>query len=151
VEEIEAKLEKLLARQKELEKEVDVLRGKLSTADLSSIFDNARTIAGTRVLAAKLPIDSAKTMREVGDKVRDRLGSGIAVLGAVFQGKANILVIVSQDLTKRYHAGQIVKVLAETVGGSGGGRADMAQAGGPIADKLDEALEAAFEVIEKNG
>lgn len=151
VDEIEVRLEKVLARQKELEKEIDRLRGKLSTADISSVIDNARVVGGIRVAVAKLPIDSAKTMRDVGDTVRDRLGSGIAVIGASFQDKANLLVIVSQDLTGRYHAGNLVKALAQIIGGSGGGRADMAQAGGPLADKLPEALEAVYSSIEKMG
>ena len=140
---------KVLARQKELEKEVSQLTAKMSVADLDQVISNAKIIDGIRVVAMQIPIDSPKTMREVGDKVRDKLGTGVAVLGGVFQGKVSLLVIVSKDLTKKYHAGQIVKEMATKVGGSGGGRPDMAQAGGTMVDKLPEALEGLYAIVEK--
>jgi alanyl-tRNA synthetase len=96
-------------------------------------------------------MDSPKTMREVGDKVRDALGSGIAVLGGVFEGKVSLLAMVTKDLNTRFHAGRIVKEVAAMVGGSGGGRADMAQAGGTMADKLPEALSAVSSIIAGQG
>ena len=95
---------------------------------------------GVRVLAAEIVLDSPKTLREVGDKVRDKMGSGVAVLGGVIKGKAALLVIVSKDLTDRYKAGDVINRVAAIVGGKGGGRPDMAQAGGPLADKVAEAI-----------
>jgi len=79
--------------------------------------------------------------------VRDRLGSGVAVLGGVFQNKVAILVIVSKDLTDRLHAGRIIKKISAIVGGSGGGRPDMAQAGGSMVDKLPAALDKVYDIV----
>jgi len=89
---------------------------------------------------ARVQVDSAKTLREVGDKVREQMGSGVAVLGAVFADKVSLLALVSKDLQGRCPAGNLVRELAAMVGGSGGGRPDMAQAGGTMPDKLDETL-----------
>ncbi len=146
-EEMQTKLEKILARQKELEKEVGALNAKLSVNDLDSMLGAAQEVAGVKLLVSQITIDSPKTMREVGDKVRDKMGSGIAVLGGAFEGKVSLLAIVSKDLTKRFHAGNLVKELAAKVGGGGGGRPDMAQAGGTMVDKLPEALKSAPEVV----
>lgn len=150
-EELAGKLEKMLARQKELEREVSRLTADLSVNDLDTMFANVQEIAGVKVVVAQIAIDSPKTMREVGDKVRDGLSSGIAVLGGVFEGKVSLLVMVTKDLTSRFHAGQIVKEVAAVVGGSGGGRPDMAQAGGTMADKLPEALSAVSGIIAGQG
>ena len=100
-----------------------------------------------KVISAQLPLDSSKTLREIGDKVRDKMGSGAAVLGGVLNGKAALLALVSQDLTDTIKAGDIVRETAKFVGGKGGGRADMAQAGGPMADKLPEAIQNVPEVV----
>ncbi|MDA3971496.1 MAG: alanine--tRNA ligase [Desulfobulbaceae bacterium] len=143
------KFAKLLLRQKQLEKELADLHAKLSLGGLDSIIDGATPVNGVNLIAAAIPLDSAKTMREVGDKVRDRMGSGIAVLGGELKGKVSLLAIVSKDLTKQYQAGNIIKEVAAIVGGSGGGRPDMAQAGGTMVDKLPEALKAVVSIVEK--
>jgi alanyl-tRNA synthetase len=150
-EELAGRLEKMLARQKELEREVSRLTADLSVNDLESMLGNAQEIGGVKVVVAQIAMDSPKTMREVGDKVRDALGSGIAVLGGVFEGKVSLLAMVTKDLNTRFHAGQIVKEVAAMVGGSGGGRPDMAQAGGTMADKLPEALSAVPSIIAGQG
>jgi alanyl-tRNA synthetase len=150
-EELSGKLDKILARQKELEREVGRLTADLSVNDLESMLGKAQEIAGVKVVIAQIAMDSPKTMREVGDKVRDGLGSGIAVLGGVFEGKVSLLAMVTKDLSSRFHAGQIVKEVAAMVGGSGGGRPDMAQAGGTMADKLPEALAAVPGIISGQG
>lgn len=144
-----AKIDKLMARIKELEKEVGNLHAKLSLANLDSLIDGARTVKNIRVVAAQVPLDSAKTMREVGDRVRDKLGSGVAVLGGILHDKVSLLAIVSKDLTGTIQAGNIIKEVAQLVGGGGGGRPDMAQAGGTMPDKLPRALQAVFAIIEK--
>ncbi|MCK9294790.1 MAG: alanine--tRNA ligase [Desulfobulbaceae bacterium] len=143
------RIEKLLARVRELEKEVGQLHARLSLANLDTLIDGARTVKNIRVVAAQIPLDSAKTMREVGDRVRDKLGSGVAVLGGVLNGKVSLLVMVSKDLTGTIQAGTIIKEVAQLVGGGGGGRPDMAQAGGTMPDKLPQALQAVFAIIEK--
>jgi len=143
------KIDKLMARVKELEKEVGHLHAKLSLASLDSLVDGARMVKNIRVVAAQIPLDSAKTMREVGDRVRDKLGSGVAVLGGILHDKVSLLAIVSKDLTGTIQAGNIIKEVAQLVGGGGGGRPDMAQAGGTMPDKLPQALQAVFAIIEK--
>jgi len=79
--------------------------------------------------------------------MRDKLGSGVVILGGVYQNKATLLAMVTKDLTDKLHAGNIIKEIATIVGGKGGGRPDMAQAGGPLTDKLNEALQSAVKII----
>jgi len=98
-------------------------------------------------LSAVVEASDAKTLRDFGDKLRDRLRSGIILLGSRSEGKAMLLCIVTKDLTKRYHAGNIIKAVAPVVGGSGGGRPDMAQAGGQKPEFLEKALEKLPELL----
>ncbi|MBW1637072.1 MAG: alanine--tRNA ligase, partial [Deltaproteobacteria bacterium] len=137
---ITAKLQTLLKAQKSLEKQVGDLAASLAGSDLAAMMESSVTVDGIKVVASKIPLDSPKTLREVGDKVRDTMKSGIAVLGGSIKGKVALLTIVSDDLTERVKAGDLVNRVAKIVGGKGGGRPDMAQAGGPMVDKLDEAI-----------
>ncbi len=139
-EDIATKVKIILTNQKNLEKQVAQLSTRLASSDLESLMKNAKEVAGIRVVAAQIPLDSAKTLREVGDKVRDGLDSGVAVLGGVIKDKVALLAIVTKDLTDRISAGDIVARVAAVVGGRGGGRPDMAQAGGDRVDKLGEAI-----------
>jgi alanyl-tRNA synthetase len=145
---LDSKIEKLLSSQKEQEKEVSRLTAKLSLSDLDGIINNAQEIDGIKVVVTKVVLDSPKTLREMGDKIRDKLGSGVVVLGGVYQGKATLLAIVTKDLTAQLKAGTIIKDVSKLVGGSGGGRPDMAQAGGPNYDKLDDALAAVNDIVK---
>ena len=86
-------------------------------------------------------------MRELADRFRDKIGSGVVVLGGIHDNKVHLVAVVTKDLTKRFHAGDIVKKVAQLVGGSGGGRPDMAQAGGTKVDKLPEALDMVYKVV----
>jgi alanyl-tRNA synthetase len=142
-----AKIEKLLSAQKELEKEVSRLTAKLTLGDIDGIINNAKMVGDIRVVVSRVVLDSPKTLREMGDKIRDKLGSGIVVLGGEYQGKAALLAMVTKDLTGTYKAGNIIKEVSALVGGSGGGRPDMAQAGGPNPDKLNDALRAVFDIV----
>ncbi|MBU0673235.1 MAG: alanine--tRNA ligase [Proteobacteria bacterium] len=148
-EELEERMERLLARQKELEKELTRVTTRQSVDNLDSLLAGARQVNGITVVTARLQVDGPKTMREVGDRLREKLGTGIAVLGAVFGDKVSLLALVSADLTDRYHAGNLVKEISGMVGGSGGGRPDMAQAGGTMPDKLDNALAGVDDVVAK--
>jgi alanyl-tRNA synthetase len=141
------KVPNLLKRQKELEKELAALSAAAAASDLDSLLAGAVEINGIKVISGPLKLDSAKTLREVGDKVRDKMGSGAALLGGEVDGKAALLAIVSKDLTGKIKAGEIVKAAAAIVGGKGGGRPDMAQAGGPMADKLPEAVKAMPKIV----
>jgi len=138
-----------LSRQKELEKEVGQLTAQLSLSGLDAILDGAREVGGVKVAAANIKLDSAKTLREIGDKIRDRIGSGVVVLGGELDGKAALLAMVTKDVTAKCHAGKIIKEVAGIVGGSGGGRPDMAQAGGSMPDKLQEALGEVYVIVER--
>jgi alanyl-tRNA synthetase len=141
------KIEKLLSAQKELEKEVSRLTAKLTLGDIDGIINNAKMVGDIRVVISRVVLDSPKTLREMGDKIRDKLGSGIVVLGGEYQGKAALLAMVTKNLTGTYKAGNIIKEVSALVGGSGGGRPDMAQAGGPNPDKLNDALGAVFDIV----
>ncbi len=137
------KLKDLQATQKQLEKKVADLTTRLAITDLDHLLQAAVVVVqGVKVLSAEIKLDSPQTLREVGDRVRNRLGSGVAVLGGTLKGKAALLAIVSHDLTKTISAGALVGRIAPIVGGKGGGRADMAQAGGSMADKMPEAIAA---------
>jgi len=146
-EELENKIEKLITRQKELEKEVADLTSKLTIQGLDGILQGARKMDGFHVLSTIVPIDSPKTLRELADRFRDKIGSGVVVLGGIHDNKVHLVAMVTKDLTKRFHAGDIVKKVAQLVGGNGGGRPDMAQAGGTKVDKLSEALDMVYKVV----
>ncbi|MCI5145707.1 MAG: alanine--tRNA ligase, partial [Candidatus Electrothrix sp. AR3] len=143
------KVTALLKRQKELEKEIAVLNASRAINELDTLFAEAIEVDGIKVISGLLPLDSPKTLREIGDKVRDTMESGVALLGGEFNGKAALLALVSKDLTGRIKAGQLVKEVAALVGGKGGGRPDMAQAGGPMADKLPEAIQLVTALVAK--
>ena len=138
--EVPAKIMTLLHTQKQLEKQIADLSTRLASTRLDGMLDKTIDVAGVKVLAVELSLDSARTLREIGDKVRDLLPSGVAVLGGVIEGKAAILALVSNDLTGRIQAGDLARQVAVIVGGKGGGRPDMAQAGGPLTDKIGEAI-----------
>lgn len=144
------RIERLQARVKELEKDVGNLNARLSLANLDAVIESAKMVKNVKVVSAQIPLDSAKTMREVGDHLRDKMGSGVAVLGGILNGKVSLLVIVSKDLIATIKAGNIIKDVAQIVGGGGGGRPDMAQAGGSMPDKLPEALHAIYGIVEKH-
>ena len=132
--------EKILKQTRELEKEIEVLKGKLAARDSGDLMNQARVIGGVKVLAAQVSIADVKTLRDFGDKLRDKLESGIILLGSKAGEKALLLCMVTKDLAGKYHAGNIIKELAPLVGGSGGGRPDMAQAGGTQPENLSEAI-----------
>ncbi len=137
---IEEKLEALIQTNKHLERQVAELSTQLASSELGDLLADAVEVEGVKVVAAVIPLDSPKTLREVGDKLRDDMGSGVAVLGGAINGKAALLAIVSTDLTGKIKAGELINMVASVVGGKGGGRPDMAQAGGSMPDKLDEAI-----------
>ena len=143
------KFKSLIIAQKQLEKQVAELATRLATTDLEDLFQTAVEVNGIKVLAAKIPLDSPQTLREVGDRVRDHMGSGVVVLGGVIKEKVALLAIVSKDLTEKISAGVLIGEIAVIVGGKGGGRPDMAQAGGPMIDKLTSAIAAVPACVQK--
>jgi alanyl-tRNA synthetase len=147
--EIADRTEKLLKHTRELEKEIEALKGKLAAKDSGDLISQERDIGGVKVLAAEVSIADAKTLRDFGDKLRDKMESGIILLGSKAGEKALLLCMVTKDLAGKYHAGNIIKELAPLVGGSGGGRPDMAQAGGTQPENLGKAISALGKILIK--
>jgi len=148
---VASRVEQLQGAHKSLEKQVEKLKGALADAKSASGDDEVQTINGVPVLIKKVGVDKPAAMRELADRFKDRLKSGIVILGSSAGDKALLIVVVSKDLVKRFHAGNIVKALAAIVGGGGGGRPDMAQAGGSQPEKLDLALEQATQIVSDMG
>ncbi|MBW2594715.1 MAG: alanine--tRNA ligase [Deltaproteobacteria bacterium] len=138
---------KLLKRQKEFEKEIEALKGKLAAKESSDILDKIKEIKGVKMLVSMVDVPDVRTLRDFGDKVRDRISSGVVLLGSKVGDKAMLLCMVTKDLTDRYNAGKLIGEIAPVVGGSGGGRPDMAQAGGSKPEKLEEALGRMEEIL----
>ncbi|WP_022853613.1 alanine--tRNA ligase [Thermodesulfatator atlanticus] len=145
--ELPKRVETLLKQLKEAQEEIETLRRQLARGGLESLLNQVQEINGIKIIAAEVPAKDAKTLREMGDFLREKLGSGVVVLGASVNGKAQLLAMVTKDLKEKVHAGKIISALAPLVGGRGGGRPDMAQGGGPDAQKLKEALEKAPKLI----
>jgi alanyl-tRNA synthetase len=146
------KVEKIVARERDLEKQVAELTRKLAMGaggGVDGMVAKAREIGGVKVLSIRADVGDAGAMREMAEKLREKLGDSIVVVGAPSGGKAALVVMVSKPVTSRAKAGEIIRPIAQMVGGAGGGRPDMAQAGGSDVSKLDEAIEAAYGVIEK--
>jgi len=143
------RVEKLVAQVRGLEKELDQFKHKLQSSQAGDAVADAQTINGVRVLVKRADGMDSKDLRDFGDKLRDKLGSGILALGSAKDGKVSLIVMVSKDLTGRFHAGHIIKDMAAILGGTGGGKPDLAQSGGKDPEKLDEALEALYTIIKK--
>ncbi|RLB86625.1 MAG: alanine--tRNA ligase [Deltaproteobacteria bacterium] len=133
------------------EKEIESLKAKLLTKRSEDIMSEVKEIGGIKVLAKEIDADSPKELRESADRLKDKIRSGVVVLGAKKDGKAMLTCVVTKDLLDRFKAGDIIRTLSEVVGGRGGGRADMAQGGGPKPEKLGEALEQVFRLIDRAG
>ncbi len=142
------RVEKLLAQAKAQEKEIAQLKAKLASVASADIMSGLKEVGGINVLTKIVEVKNPKELREFGDKVRDRMDSGVALLGASDGRKAFLLALVSKDLQNRIKAGDVVKKAAAVVGGGGGGRPDMAQAGGSKPEKLKEALETVYELVQ---
>jgi alanyl-tRNA synthetase len=139
--EVEARAVQVLDHVKALEKELSRLKSKLASSQGDDLAAQAADIKGARVLAAAIEGGDAKTLRETLDKLKDKLKSAAIVLAAVEGGKVTLIAGVTTDLTTKVKAGELVNFVAQQVGGKGGGRPDMAQAGGTEPDKLPAALE----------
>ena len=145
--ELEERVAALLEENKRLGREVTKWKQAAATGASVDYLSRVVEVDGVKVLAAEVEDQDAAGLRLVMDNLRDRLGSGVVVLGSAAEGKASLCVSVSKDLTGRVRAGDIVKQLAPIVGGGGGGRPDMAQAGGKQPEKLGEAVARATEVV----
>ena len=148
--EVENRLEALLAEQKGLQKEVEQLRRQVLLGQFAVLMAQVQTVAGVPLLAAEVNGADADGLRFMTDRFRERLGSGVAVLAAVHNERPVIVAAVTDDLVKRgVKAGDLVREVARMVGGGGGGRPHLAQAGGRDASKLPEALAAVPALVEQ--
>ena len=135
------KVAQLVDRSRRLEKELEQLKSKLASAAGSDLADRVVEVDGVKVLAAKLDGADAKSLRDTLDQLKNKVGSGVVLLAAESDGKVSLIAGVTKDLTNRFKAGDLVKAAAEKVGGRGGGRPDMAQAGGTDPAGIPAALE----------
>ena len=143
-------VERLATERRELERQVEQLKAKLAQGNVGSLVENARTVKGFKVIAAKIDGLDRKQMRALADSLRNKLQSGVVVLGAAENGNVALISAVTKDLAgKRVHAGKLVGAIAQTVGGKGGGRPDMAEAGGNDGSALPKALEQVFGLVDE--
>jgi alanyl-tRNA synthetase len=138
---------RLLDQQRHLENELEALKRKTAKSQLGNLVDNPTDVKGIRVIARKVEGVDASMLRELAENTGTKIGSGVVVLGLASDGKASLVAVVSKDLQKQLHAGKIIKEVAALVGGSGGGRPDFAQAGGKNAEKLEDALQAVYNIV----
>jgi len=137
---LDERLQQILERSKALEKEVEELKSRIATSSGDELLGSAVDVGGIKVLAARLDDVDPKALRDTVDRLKDRLGTAVVVIGSVEDSKVRLAVGVSHDLLARIQAGNLVNFVAQQVGGKGGGRPDFAQAGGSQPENLDGAL-----------
>jgi alanyl-tRNA synthetase len=147
--EIPAQVEKLQEQVRRYEREIEALKVKVALGQSAPAAEDIREISGIKILSRRVSDLDAGGMRQLADSLSQKVRSGVVVLGQANDGKASIVVRVTDDLTKRLSAGQIVREVAAVLGGKGGGRPDMATGGGSSPEKLDEALGSSFETIKR--
>ncbi|HEV2349643.1 MAG TPA: alanine--tRNA ligase [Terriglobia bacterium] len=141
--------EKLTESEKKLRKQLEAQQLKQATSQAGDLLESAKEVKGVRVISTRVEVTDRAAMRQMVDNLRPRLNSGVIVLGSTADGKVSLIVAVTKDLTDRLDAGRIIKEAVAMVGGKGGGRKDLAEAGGTQPEKLDETLQAVPSIIEK--
>lgn len=149
--EVSEKLKQILHERKLLEKELSELRSRVSRSNITELIRNAVRVDTFRLAISKVETDSTDTLKEIADALREGLGSGVGVLGAIINSKLTFICVVTDDLIKQKNlkAGNIVRQVAQIAGGSGGGRPHIALAGGKDVSRLDEALQGVKEIVAK--
>ncbi|HVW24199.1 MAG TPA: alanine--tRNA ligase [Polyangiaceae bacterium] len=145
------KIDKIVQRERVLEKQIEELERKLLSGaggGIDALLSKARDVGGVKVLGVRSDVSDRGALRELAEQLRDKLGQAIVLVGSVADDKAQLVLTVSKPLTDRYRAGDLIRGPAGIVGGSGGGRPDMAQAGGTEASKLDEAVDSIYARVE---
>lgn len=148
--EVVLKIRKMLETFRQQERELERFKGKQAAALGTDLAEQARLIGGIRVLSKRVDGFESKDLRSLADSVRDALKSGVLVLGSEKDGRVSLVAMVTRDLTERFHAGDLLKQIAGLIGGSGGGRPEMAQAGGRDASRLNEALDKVYDIVKKS-
>jgi alanyl-tRNA synthetase len=141
-------VERLLARERELEREVEQLKERIAQSQMGTLADQARSVKDVKVVAARLDGVDRAQMRTLADSLRNKLRSCVVVLTSADNGQVAIVSAVTKDLTSRVHAGKLAGAVAQAVGGKGGGRPDMAEAGGKDPGALPAALEQVYALVE---
>ncbi|QGU95291.1 alanine--tRNA ligase [Clostridium bovifaecis] len=145
-----AKLNQQFSELKEKEREISTLKSKLASGAEDEILNNMQEIKGVKCAVGALKDIDGEALRNLGDKIKNKIGSGVVVLGSTSNGKVQFLAMATKDAVSRgIHCGNIVKEISAIAGGGGGGRPDMAQAGGKLPEKIDEAISAVEKVVEK--
>jgi alanyl-tRNA synthetase len=148
--EIAAMIEKLQKQTRDLERQTLDLKAQSARAGLGDILSCAREIGGVKVLAAAVPAMDRSGLRNLADELKQKIGSGVILLGSPQEeGKVALVAMVTPDVCKKAPAGQIVKQIAPLVGGAGGGKPELAEAGGKDASRLSEAIDQSYGIIEK--
>jgi alanyl-tRNA synthetase len=145
---LKAELEKKDSEIKRLTRELDQVRMKSASSSTANIGEKVKEIKGVKVLAHRVDNLERAQLRTLVDQLRDKIGSGVVVLGSASDGNVTLIVGVTKDLTSRVQAGKVIGPVAQKVGGKGGGRPDLAEAGGKDASALDAALDGAYGVVE---
>jgi alanyl-tRNA synthetase len=145
---LKAELEKKDAEIKRLARELDQVRMKSASSSTANVAQKVKEIKGVKVLAQRVDNLERSQLRTLVDQLRDKIGSGVVVLGSASNGNVALIVGVTKDLTGRVQAGKVIGPVAQKIGGKGGGRPDLAEAGGKDASALDAALEATYSVVE---
>ena len=146
---LKAELEKKDAEIKRLTRELDQVRMKSASSSTANISDKVKEVKGVKVLAHRVDNLERAQLRTLVDQLRDKIGSGVVILGSASNGNVALIVGVTKDLTSRVQAGKVIAPVAQKVGGKGGGRPDLAEAGGRDASALDAALDGAYGVVEE--
>ena len=145
---LKLELDKKDAEIKRLQRELDQVRMKSASSSVASVGERIKDVKGIKVLAHRVDNLDRPQMRSLVDQLRDKLGSGVVVLGSTTNGSVSLIVGVTKDLISRIQAGKVIGPVAQKVGGKGGGRPDLAEAGGKDPGGLDSALESAYGVVE---
>ena len=145
---LKLELEKKDTEIKRLARELDQMRMKSASSSTANISERVKEVRGVKVLAHRVDNLERAQLRTLVDQLRDKLGSGVVVVGSAADGNVSLIAGVTKDLTSRIQAGKIVGAVAEKVGGKGGGRPDLAEAGGKDAAALDSALDSVYKVVE---
>ncbi len=146
-EDLKDRIDKLITQQKTLEKEIEALKARELSQESDRFAEALKTVNGIQVLAKVVAAETPSALRDLADRAKDRIKSGIIVLGSAVDSKALLVAVVTKDHLNRYHAGKIIKKIAPIIGGGGGGRPDMAQAGGSKPEQLSDAMDKVYEVV----
>jgi len=148
---VAARIERVLEAGKTADREIEKLKGRLASGGgARDLMAETVTIKGIKVLAAAVEVDDAKVLRDTGDQLKDKLGSGLVVLAGTGGGEIRLVAMVTKDLVGKVHAGEVLKQVATLLGGRAGGKPDMAQGGGKDVAAVPQALAAARQWVEEH-